>query len=219
MATTANAFEQARHRLWLGRLTTIAILLVAAALFWLAANYHTTAIKKEAPISMLLPVQAPPPPPPPPKPQEVVKETTLAPQQTLTPKSAVKDNALTENAEAQDGTDAFGIGSGTGEGMRGSGIAGTFERGAYASYLAGIIREAVRHSDLHNKAFRVAISLWLSPAGKISRAELRSTTGSSGDDQALQALLIALPQLGQLPPQSVLDTQPVNMTIDLRQSL
>ena len=123
------------------------------------------------------------------------------------------------NAEAQIGGDAFGLQSGSGEGMRGEGVAGMLNRGPYANYMAGAIRAAIEtNATLRKKTFKVAVSLWLSPAGKITRAELRSSTGSSDYDHELQSLLTGL-VFDQAPPQSILDTQPVNMTIDLRKSL
>jgi hypothetical protein len=167
---------------------------------------------------MLMPVEAPPPP----SPKEVQpQETEQATPQPIAPQEMTpKDNAITQNAEAQIGGDAYGIGSGSGEGMRGGGVAGMLSRGPYANYMAQAIRQAVeKNGVLRNKAFKIAVSLWLSPTGKISRAELRSSTGSSDFDHELQSLLTQMPSFDQAPPQSILDTQPVNMTIDLRKSL
>ena len=218
--STFHAFAEARRQLWTGRFLTGVVILSALAALWFAASYHATVLKKEAPVSMLMPVEAPPPPPPPKEAQsqetEQAIEQPASPQQQQTP----KDNAITQNAEAQIGGDSYGIGSGSGEGMRGGGVAGMLSRGPYANYMAQAIRQAVeKNASLRGKAFRIAISLWLSPAGKITKAALRSSTGSEDFDRELQALLTQMPPLSQAPPQSILDTQPVNMTIDLRKSL
>lgn len=222
MITTSSpteAFAFARRQTWLARLGVVAVLTALLTALWFAANYHSTTIKKEAPVSLLLPVEAPPPPPPPPKPVEKEVDTTPLNQPVTPTQTVTKDNAITENADAQAGGDAFNIGSGSGEGLRGSGVAGALSRGPYANYLAGVIKRAVHDSDLTNKAFRMAVAVWLSPAGKIIRIEIRQGTGSAGDDKTLQALLLSLPALDQPPPQSILDSLPINMTIDLRKSL
>jgi periplasmic protein TonB len=212
-SSSHQAFAQARRQTWLARLAGLAVLIAVAVIFWLAATYHTTVIKKEAPVSMLMPVQAPPPPPPPKeiKPQE----TETAPvEQPLTPTpQAAHDNALTQNAEAQIGGDAYGIGSGSGEGMRGAGVAGMAERGPYAAYMAQVIRSAAnRNAILRGKMFKVAIKLWLTPAGKVTRAELTSSTGSDELDRELKSVL-AGPPFDQAPPQSILDSLPVEMAV------
>jgi len=213
-ASTSTVFAEARRQAWLGRAAAAAVLGAVILAVWLAATYHTTVLKKEAP------VQAPPPPPPPPKEQQP-QETATPLDQPITPTpQAAKDNAITQNAEAQIGGDAYGIGSGSGEGNRGAGVAGMFNRGPYAAYMAQAIRQAVnRNSSLKGKSFKVAISLWLTPAGKIERAALRSSTGTDAFDRELQSVLDSMPPFDQPPPQSILDTQPVNMTIDIRQSL
>ncbi len=222
MATTPDsfdAFREAEQRLWISRGLTALVLLGVAVGIWFAANHHSTVIKREAPISLLMPVAAPPPPPPPPKPVQQETTPTITPEQTPTQQMTPKDNALTMNAEGQGAGDAFGIGAGTGEGMRGSGVAGDFSRNIYARYLVGAIRDAVRDSNLQNKTFRVEVSLWFSPQGKITRAEIRKGTGSPQDDRQIVAFLMSLPQFDQPPPQSLLDTQPVEMTIDLRRAM
>jgi len=215
-----NALAEARRQVWTGRFLTGMVILSALAALWFAATYHSTVLKKEAPVSMLMPVEAPPPPPPPKEAQS--QETAQAIEQPISPQQqqTPKDNAITQNAEAQIGGDSYGIGSGSGEGMRGGGVAGMLSRGPYANYMAQEIRQAVsRNGILRDKTFRIAISLRLSPAGKITRAELRSSTGSADFDRELQSLLIGMPPFAEAPPQSILDTQPVNMTIDLRKSL
>jgi TonB family protein len=173
----------------------------------------------------LLAVTPPPPTPPPPKPQEVVKENvpvpTTQPQQVQPKAPAPANNAITENADAQAGPgDAFNIGAGNGEGMNGGGGAGIFNPALFGAYIAGVVKTAVQKDDtLKGKSFRVAVEVWLSPQGKITRANLRSSTGSDLYDKAITALLTAMPPLEQPPPQQILARLPVQMTIDLRKSL
>ena len=224
--TFDNPFEQqASRRPWLGYGIGILALLLIALVIWRLANTQEVSIKKEEPVSSLMAVAPPPPPPPPPpKPQEVVKEApTPVPQQQpqAQPKApAPANNAITENAPAQAGSDAFNIGAGNGEGMTGGGGAGLFNPGLFNAYIASVVKIAVQKDDtLKNKSFRIAVNIWLSPAGKVTKAVLRSSTGSDTNDAALTNLLLALPPLEQPPPQQILARLPVEMTIDLRKSL
>jgi len=218
MATSATVFEQTRHRLWLSRVLSLGVLALLVGALWLAANYHATVIKKEEPVSLLLPVQAPPPPPP--KEVKPPETASIPQQQTLTPQSAVKDNAVTENADAQEGGDSYNIGSGPGDGLHGSGVPDSFTRGPYAVYMAKIIGRAIEaDQDFASKLSKVAIRVWISPAGKISKVSLATSTGSAATDRALESFLRQLPPFGQPPPQSILDTQPVEMTVNLGKSL
>jgi protein TonB len=223
--TFDNPFEQqAQKRPWLAYGAGVLLLLLVALGIWRLANSQGVTVKKEEPVSQLLAVTPPPPTPPPPKPQEVVKQTvpvpTTQPQQVQPKAPAPANNAVTENADAQTGTDAFNIGAGNGEGMNGGGGAGLFNPALFNAYIAGVVKSAVQKNDtLKNKSFRIAVDIWLSPQGKITRANLRSSTGSDTYDSALTALLMGLPPLEQPPPQQILARLPVQMTIDLRKSL
>jgi outer membrane biosynthesis protein TonB len=234
MTSTAaheSPFAQARRRLWVGRAVTLAILAVAAILLWHFAGQHAVMMRKEESISVLMAV-APPPPPPPPPPrpprEEVIKQTVPMPvPQSVqppppTPQAVARNETITENAPAQEGTDDFQIAAGSGGGMRGSGgsLAAAFNRGAYASYLAQIVQRAIQaNAALRSLTFRVKVSVWLSAAGKFTRAQLRSSTGSPAGDRQLESLLESLPAAEQLPPQSVLDDLPVQMTVEIGRSL
>lgn len=212
--SSTEAFARARRQTWFARAAGLAVVAGAAAVFWLAATYHTTVLKKETPVSMLMPVQAPPPPPPPKEVKTQDTETVTPLNQPVTPnQQATHDNALTENADAQIGGDAYGIGSGSGEGMRGAGVAGMAERAPYAAYMAQVIRAAAnRNAILKGKMFRVGIKLWLAPAGKVTRAELSSSTGSEEFDRELKTVLSGL-SFDSPPPQSILDSLPIEMAV------
>ncbi|HEY4079015.1 MAG TPA: TonB C-terminal domain-containing protein [Rhizomicrobium sp.] len=222
--TFDNPFDQEPKRSWLAYGVGVLILVLIALGIWRLANSQAVSIKKEEPVSQLMSVVPPPPTPPPPKPQEVVKQNvpvpTTQPQQVQPKAQAPANNAITENAPAQDSGDAFNIGAGNGQGMTGGGGAGFFNPAMFNAYIAGIVKIAVQKDDtLKNKSFRAAVSVWLSPQGKITKATLRSSTGSDSYDAALTALLLAMPPLEQPPPQQILARLPVEMTIDLRKSL
>lgn len=225
------AFRRARRRTWTRRTITAVVLASFALTLWHLANQRAVKLRKDQPVSVLMTVAPPPPPPPPPPPEipkpvvhEEIPEPTAVPEPAKAPDPPQANDAITQNADAQEGSDAFQIGAGDGTGQRGAGLAGIgpandFTRGAYASYLAQAIRALVQEeSGLRSKPFRVNVSVWLSAVGKVIRAELRSSTGSTAGDRELSALLVSLPALDQPPPQSVLDALPVQMTIDLRRS-
>jgi outer membrane biosynthesis protein TonB len=230
-APEPNPFAQARRRLWVGRAVALVVLAIAAILLWQAAHQHAVKLRKEEPVSVLMAVAPPPPPPPPPPkpiPKEVMKEPTPVPQPIPRPVEApqpvAKAEAITENAPAQEGSDDFQIGAGSGTGMLGSGgrggPAGAFNRAAYASYLAQIIQRAVQtDAALRNHTFRVNVRVWLSAAGKVTRAELRASTGSEESDRQLHNLLESLPAPEQPPPPSVLEDLPVQMSIESKRTL
>jgi periplasmic protein TonB len=223
--TFDNPFDQEPKRSWLAYGIGVLVLLLLALGIWRLATSQAVGIKHEEPVSQLMAVTPPPPTPPPPKPQQVVKENipvpTTQPQQVQPKAQAPANNAITENADAQAGPgDAFNIGAGNGEGMTGGGGAGFFNPAMFNAYIASIVKIAVQKDDtLKNKSFRVAVSIWLSPQGKITKATLRSSTGSDSYDAALTALLLAMPPLEQPPPQQILARLPVEMTVDLRKSL
>src|SRR6201991_753893 len=224
--TFDNPFEQQEtKRPWAAYGVGALLLMLVALGIWRLANSQAVSIKKEDPLSPRLAATPPPPTPPPPKPQEQPKEqpTPVAqPQPQAQPKApAPANNAITENADAQAGPgDAFNIGAGNGEGMNGGGGAGLFNPALFNSYFQSTIRNAVQKDEtLKGKSFRAAVSVWLTPQGKITKAVLRSSTGSDAYDQALTALLLAMPPLEQPPPQQILARLPIEMTIDLRKSL
>jgi outer membrane biosynthesis protein TonB len=223
--TFDNPFDQEPKRSWLVYGVGILILALIALGIWQLATSQAVSIKREEPVSQLMSVVPPPPTPPPPKPQEVVKQNipvpTTQPQQVQPKVQAPANNAITENADAQAGPgDAFNIGTGNGEGMTGGGGAGFFNPAMFNGYIASVVKIAVQKDDtLKNKSFRVAVSVWLSPQGKITKATLHGSTGSDSYDAALTALLLAMPPLEQPPPQPILARLPVEMTIDLRKSL
>jgi TonB family protein len=223
--TFDNPFEQqASKRPWAAYGAGVLLLLLIALGIWRLVTSQGITIKKEEPVSQLMSVVPPPPTPPPPKPQEVVKENvpvpTTQPQQVQPKAQAPANNAITENAPAQDSGDAFNIGAGNGQGMTGGGGAGLFNPAMFNAYIASVVKIAVQKDDtLKGKSFRAAVSVWLSPQGKIIKANLRNSTGSEAFDAALTALLLSMPPLEQPPPQQILARLPVEMTIDLRKSL
>jgi periplasmic protein TonB len=198
----------------------IVLLFVAFAIYWFAAQ--ETGIRVERPsISTILPVETPPPPPPPQvKPPEVQHFEQVLPRPNNTPPPpAPQNNAVTENAEAQEGTDSFNIGAGNGSGMKGSGPAGfAGDAGTYGQYARGKILAAVEASELlHNKPFVAVVRIWFGADGTITRVVIARPTGTDAFDDEIQRILKGLS--GFTPPApEILSQMPIQFTIDERRS-
>lgn len=225
MATWSDSNGSVRLPRWL--LPALFVLGLIAAI-WFFALQQTGIQRQQEMVSTLIPVDQPPPPPPPkeppPPPKEVVQQITPpTPQQAVqqpNPQATPQQNAVTENAEAQEGGDAFNIGAGSGNGMTGGGPQGFLETaGTYGEYVRGLIARAVRtNPTLHDKEFTAGIKLWFDANGAIARVELTKSTGTELYDSELGKLLNALS--GVRPPSpTVLAQMPIRFTIDERRSL
>jgi protein TonB len=230
---TATFDEDGGWRRWGRHAIPAVLLLLAAWLIWTFAQ-QVNGVRREAPsISTIIPVEEPPPPPPPPtvKPppepveQTIPQPTPQQPQPTpQTPSPAqptVGQNAVTENAPAQSGSDAFNIGAGNGLGNRGSGPAGggfAESPQMYGQYAKGQINRAVRSSPLLNgKELRALILVWFDPSGRISRVELAQSAGVAAYDKEIKRVVAALAL--RAPGPSVLAQMPIHFSIDERSPL
>lgn len=202
----------------------IVLLLLAAGVWWFSRQ-HTAVERHANTVSTLLPVTMPPPPPPPPKvePPKPVEQQVVQPTNTPPPPAPAPvpsaNNAVTENAPAQDGTDAFGLAAGNGNGMKGSGGAGIAMTAAqYGQYARSKIIAAVRQSDvLHNKDFIANVRLWFNAQGAIARVTLSKPTGTALYDEELTRILAGLSGFPQ-PSEGVIAQMPIQFTIDERHS-
>jgi TonB family protein len=71
---------------------------------------------------------------------------------------------------------------------------------------------------LAGRLSQLSIRVWVSPAGKITRVELATSTGTSSIDLALQEIIKAMSAFGDPPPQSILDSLPVEMTVKVHRT-
>jgi TonB family protein len=128
---------------------------------------------------------------------------------------------MTEDAPAQDGTDAFSIGAGAGNGMTGGAGPGGFREtaGAYGEYARSIILAAVKASRLlHDKDFIAGVRVWFSAQGEIAKVEVIKSSGTETYDSEIQRVLAAL-QGFRPPSPGVLAQMPIQFNIDERHSL
>lgn len=186
-------------------LTGVAAAAVIAGVWW-AAHQESTATRKAAEDSVLIPVVPPPPPPPPPeqvkpepKPEEVPPQPQPQAQPTPQPQAApAQGQAVSINGPPQAGGDAFGIGSGSGGGMRGSGgignALGGFNRAGYVTYLQNaLVRLLEADKQLRNAVVKCRARLWIDSAGKITRVEVTGTDKADAIRDALVGRTLRAP--------------------------
>jgi TonB family protein len=191
-----------------------AAVLLLAALVWHFAG-SSVGVRREAPrVATITPLPPPPPPPKekPPEPKKVEEEMKPVekpqdiPQKPVDAPKPSNDVAknVTINGEAQAGSDAFNIGAGDGGGMMGSGGGTGTGTGSYDQYLGYAIQQAVQRDDRVNRlVFDVRADVWLDAEGRLTRAELVSSSGNEKTDAALLDALRAMPRIDVAPPSSL----------------
>ncbi|KAB0639750.1 energy transducer TonB [Burkholderia stagnalis] len=195
----------------------VAIALVLAglaALVWRFAS-DTAGVKRAAAPQVTTVIPLPPPPPPPkqkPPPEKVKEEVktpvdkpTVAPKPSETPKpSDNQPKQMTMNADAQAGSDNFGIGAGDGSGMVGSGGGGRFGNASYAQYMVYVLQRAIEQDKGVQEAggarFAGSLHLWLEPSGRIAKVTVVQSTGDAKLDAAVVAAVEALGKVDEAPP-------------------
>ncbi|MEP9360981.1 hypothetical protein [Sphingomonas sp. KR3-1] len=229
MATLSQDYGRTPIRPWLLAGGAVAAL---ALLGWWASTQRLTMTRQSAEQSVLIPLVPPPPPPPPPpeqakpepQPEEVPPQPVNQPQPTpqqptpAQPQAAAPSagQAVSIDGPAQAGGDGFNIGSGSGGGMRGGGLAGTggvggFNRAAYASYLQGELRRAVENAKgLRTAVLSARARLWIDASGRITRAEVSDTDKSDAIRDALLGRSVR-------PPDPSL-SMPVQIRVEFRRN-
>ncbi|XNL43437.1 TonB family protein [Burkholderia lata] len=195
----------------------VAIALVlagVAALIWRFAG-DTAGVKRVSAPQVTTVIPLPPPPPPPkqkPPPEKVKEEVktpvdrpTIAPKPSEAPKpSDNQPKQMTMNADAQAGTDNFGIGAGDGSGMLGSGGGGKFGNASYAQYMVYVLQRAIEQDKGVQEAggarFAGSLNLWMDTSGRITKVTIAQSTGDAKIDAAVVAAVEALGQVDEVPP-------------------
>lgn len=164
-------------------------------------------------------VSIPPPPPPPPPPpqqppppqpeqkmieQEPVNEPEPKPEE---PKPADEPPALATGVQGNGPADSFGLsgrgGSLFGKGSGGSGRANS-RWGWYAGQIQTKVQEALRSNRRTRSAnLRVDVRIWPDINGRVTRAQLASSSGDAAIDRAIQNEVLIGLQLPEPPPQDM----------------
>ncbi|MBM0106361.1 energy transducer TonB [Steroidobacter sp. S1-65] len=201
-----------RH--WGGVATGVALLAAVSAFIWYLLS-DTAATKREVAATPML--MLPPPPPPPPEPEKLPEPEPEIEPEVVEPEPTPLDQPLDEApptpvesfsdpvtiaGEAQAGTDAFGVQSGRGGGMAGTGGLGS---GSYARYVSAMLQQALlRDPRTRHLVFsELRIDLWLDADGKPVRAELVRSSGNEKTDAAVLELVRELENIDERPPASL----------------
>jgi protein TonB len=159
-------------------------------------------------------IRPPPPPPeetPPPPPDQPKEEVPL---DSPEPKDAADDPTPSEqlalDADGTAGGDAFGLAAHKG----GRDLAGS--GGAAFAWYTGRLRDHVDQrlggdARLKARKFSVTVKIWIQTDGHIQDVQLASTTGNHDLDQAIQAALISVGNIGESPPIEM--PQPISLKI------
>jgi len=148
---------------------------------------------------------APPPPPPPvltpppapPQEQQKIEEPMIKEE---APKEAPpKDEPPLGTGIKGPGGDNFGLGGGAGNGRIGGGGDGS-KWGWYASLVQSRIQQALQqHRKTRTASINVNVRVWPDQSGRISRAQLASSTGDPSLDSALRDEVLSRLQLPEPP--------------------
>ncbi|MCB1235820.1 MAG: TonB C-terminal domain-containing protein [Verrucomicrobiae bacterium] len=222
------------------KVVALAVLLLAAAgTTWWVTRGPSEKKKKPAAVSMvnIMPPMPPPPPPPPPTPpkdepepepveQEEAFVPETAPDMAEPEPEAAPDpapEALGTNIQGDGPPDGFGLRAGGGNGtLGGKRIGGTGGRkGSKFGWYAARVQNSVAGALRANKRTRTAsmsieVKIWADDIGRVTRAQLVSSTGDSGLDRVLRDEVLANVRLSEPPPDDM--PMPINLRITARRS-
>ncbi|MFY0182621.1 energy transducer TonB [Stenotrophomonas rhizophila] len=200
-------------RRWRPVVALIVGLAALVLLLWYLLFKDTASTRRpvaEIPMVML----PPPPPPPPPEPEpepEVTPEEVMPEPEPLdevpkpTEEAPTPDTAdpVTMDADAQAGTDSFGIQSGSGAGRSGVGAGGA-GNASYGRYLGYVLQQAVaRDPKVQRLAFQLTVNVWLDEAGQVTRVELARGSGNAEADDAVLQAIRTIGRIDERPPASL----------------
>jgi protein TonB len=217
---------------WLRRLPLIVgvvLSLVVATAVYLMKDLFQKGPQTKRVVQQISVVQPPPPPPPPPEqkpPEPEVKEEKIeepepekepepAPEQA---EEAPPGEQLGVDGEGSAGSDAFGLAARKG----GRSLLGGTP-GSVILWYGGQIKR-VLDSELHalledthakKASYAVMLDIWITPDGRLERAELAGASGKPEVDQAIRAALPKLRLALQKPPPGNMP-QPVRVRLTSR---
>ena len=168
-------------------------------------------------------LQPPPPPPPPPKIEEKPPEPEVKEEVKQEPPEPQEQDAADEpppgadlglDAEGGAGGDAFGlVGKKGGRDLIGGGGGSRF--GWYSTIVQRDILDLLGDvARVRSQRYSVMVKLWINAEGRVTRAELLSSSGNKEVDHSLTTALADLHQLSERPPDDL--PQPVKLRITSR---
>lgn len=221
----------------------VLVIAVAVAIFFFRDLFQKAPSSKRT-VQQITVVQPPPPPPPPPPPEQKPPEPEIKEEKIEEPKpeepepepeqepepepdapEAPPGDQLGVEGDGGAGSDAFGLQArkggrslteGGGHHIGGSG-------GSVVHWYGGQIKRTLEDelhtllADTHARknTYMVVLSIWITPEGRLGRAELSSSSGKAEVDQAIREALPKLRlEMSKPPPQSM--PQPVKIRVHSR---
>jgi TonB family protein len=209
------------------------VLIVAIVVYVFRDAFEKPARSKKQ-VQQITVVRLPPPPPPPPvqkPPEPEVKEEKIEePDKQPEPEPEKEPDPAPEQADEPAG-DQLGV---DGEGGAGSDAFGLAARkggrsllggttGSVIHWYGGQIRRVLESelpnllSDTHasKHSYAVILNIWIGPDGRLSRAELASSSGKPEVDEALRTAIPKLQFALEKPPPANMP-QPVKIRLNAR---
>lgn len=199
---------------------TLLVMVAGVVMIYVVRDFLTTPAgppRRAQQITLLTP---PPPPPPQEKPPEPeVKEEVKVEEP---PVDDLPDESSDEPPPGEDlGVDAEGGAGGDGFGLIGrKGARGLLDGAGdpftyYASQLQHRIEDSLSAEEgVRKKSYSIVVRIWLRPDGRVSRAELASSTGNPAIDATLVSAITTAQTSDQPPPADM--PQPIRMRISSR---
>jgi protein TonB len=215
-----------RHRIVAGSFAAAGVAVLA--FFWndLFPKKTASPTRRENIVVVTVPPPPPPPPPvvpPPPPPPMEQKMIEQAPIENEPKPEAKADEPppadLATGIKGDGPPDGFGLsgrGGSGGSGGAGSGSAQARSRwGWYAGQVQSRISQAVReHRTTRAANLRAEVKVWADATGRITRANLVTSTGDAALDAALRDEVLAGLQLSEPPPQGM--PMPITLRVTAR---
>ncbi len=219
--------EPPAGRTWVTKLA-IAVVAVGAmvAVVMLLMQYLAKPAAKPRGVAQVALIKQPPPPPPP-KPPEKLPEPPKVKEEVKvdTPKDEPKpdepkpaddkpaaDKPLAVDADGAAGSDGFGLAANRG----GRDLLTT--GGGSGAYYSGLVQrhffEALtRNRKILRDEFRVVVKIWIGDDGRVQKADIVNGSGNLQVDDLIQATLLEMSPLKDVPPSSM---RPIQLRLSNR---
>lgn len=189
----------------------VLVLLIAVGVYFVKDMFQKPAqVKKQ--VQQITILQPPPPPPPPPpeikQPEPEIKEEKIEepepePEAKEEEAEAPPGEELGVDAEGGAGGDAFGlVGKKGGRGLigGGGGNAILWYGGQLSKGVEKELERLLETGKARQAGYSVVLSIWVADDGKVSRAELNSSSGKPEVDAEIKSALVRLSLSLQTPP-------------------
>src|SRR5262249_4076395 len=185
------------------RIAIIVIAVVIAGIVVVAKLTSKGGSSKHERLTLVSLAPPPPPPPPPvvkpPPPQEEQKIEEPMIKEEAPKEAPPKDEPPLGTGIKGEGSDSFGLGGKPGNGRIGGGDGSKW--GWYASQVQSRIQQALQqHRKTRTASMNLTVRVWADASGRISRAQLASSTGDASLDSALRDEVLTGLQLPEPPP-------------------